>query len=28
MAFGWKIMFPLALLNVLGTAVVLLFVKG
>jgi NADH-quinone oxidoreductase subunit H len=28
MAFGWKIMFPLALLNVLGTAVVLLFIKG
>ena len=26
MAFGWKILFPLALLNVLGTAVVLLFV--
>jgi len=28
MAFGWKILFPLALLNVLGTAIVLLFVKG
>jgi NADH-quinone oxidoreductase subunit H len=26
MAFGWKILFPLALLNVLGTAIVLLFV--
>jgi len=28
MAFGWKILFPLALLNVLGTAIFLLFVKG
>jgi NADH-quinone oxidoreductase subunit H len=28
MAFGWKILFPLALLNVLGTAIVLLLVKG
>jgi NADH-quinone oxidoreductase subunit H len=26
MAFGWKLLFPLALLNVLGTAVVLLFI--
>ena len=28
MAFGWKIMFPLALLNVIGTAVVLVIVGG
>jgi NADH-quinone oxidoreductase subunit H len=28
MSFGWKILFPLALLNVLGTAIVLLLVKG
>jgi NADH-quinone oxidoreductase subunit H len=28
MAFGWKIMFPLALLNVIGTAVVLVLVGG
>jgi len=28
MAFGWKILFPLALLNVIGTAVVLVLVGG
>jgi NADH-quinone oxidoreductase subunit H len=28
MAFGWKILFPLSLLNVLGTAVVLVLVGG
>jgi NADH-quinone oxidoreductase subunit H len=28
MAFGWKILFPLALLNVLATAVVLVLVGG
>lgn len=28
MAFGWKVLFPAALLNVLGTAIVLLLVGG